>query len=113
MAGFFLLVRRLGATYDFYWAVAAMVVWTAVTAGGHHGTGWAAVFVAIAVLFNPLVPFYSTRSFWAAADFGALIVFIVAAVKLKASKPRARARSATTSPDSSRVRQGRSCMVHE
>jgi hypothetical protein len=45
------------------------------------------VFIAIALLFNPLMPLYATREFWVPFDLTGLILFWVAGVKLRASKP--------------------------
>ncbi|GAB2740826.1 DUF6804 family protein [Sinomonas soli] len=89
-----LFLGVIGAQYDFYtalrWAVTAMAIWMAVIASGQKGTLWGVVFAAVAVLFNPLIPFYSTRGFWLPVDMAVLVLFIVAGVKLKASKPAPR-----------------------
>ena len=39
--------------------------------------GWALVFVAVAILFNPIMPFYLSKSEWVILDFiGACLFFI-------------------------------------
>lgn len=89
-----LFIGWVGAQYDFYavvrWAATAMAIWIAVIASGQKRTGWVLAFSAVAVLFNPLVPFVFTRAFWRPVDFAVLVLFIVAGVKLKASKPAPR-----------------------
>lgn len=69
------------------WAGTAMAVWMAVVAGQQHRTPWVVLFVAMAILFNPIIPIYSTREFWQPVDFVSVILFWVAGVRLRASKP--------------------------
>lgn len=91
VAGFLLLVAILGAPYSFYevvrWGVTAMAVWSAIVAGGQKRTAWAVAFSATAVLFNPLIPVYLTRETWLPLDAAAMVLFISAGVKLRASRP--------------------------
>lgn len=86
-----LLVALAGAPYEFYivlrWVVTAMAIWISVVAGNQSKTGWVIVFVAIAVLFNPLIPVYAYREFWIPIDTAGLALFWAAGVKLRASKP--------------------------
>lgn len=87
----FLLLPAMGAEYEFYgvmrWAVTAMAIWMSVVASTLKRTPWAAVFVAIAFLFNPLIPVYATREFWTPFDYLGFVLFWVGGVKLRASKP--------------------------
>ena len=87
----FLLMAVMGAQYEFYvvmrWAVTAMATWMSVVAGALKRTPWVVVFVAIALLFNPLIPVYATREFWVPFDLAGFVLFWVAGVKLRASKP--------------------------
>lgn len=87
----FLLMAGMGAEYEFYvvmrWAVTAMAIWMCVVASALRRTPWIVVFVAIALLFNPLIPIYATREFWLPFDFAGFVLFWVAGVKLRASKP--------------------------
>lgn len=91
VAGFLLLVAILGAPYPFYdvvrWAVTAMAIWAAVVAVGQKRTAWELAFGATAVLFNPFIPVYLTREAWVPLDAAALVLFITAGVKLRASRP--------------------------
>ncbi|MET3934857.1 DUF6804 family protein [Arthrobacter sp. OAP107] len=90
-AVFLMLAVAGGAQYEFYvvlrWAVTAMAIWMSVVASALKRTPWVVVFVAIALLFNPLIPVYATRSFWAPFDLAGFVLFWVAGVKLRASKP--------------------------
>ncbi|MBT2551912.1 DUF6804 family protein [Arthrobacter sp. ISL-5] len=87
----FLLMAGMGAQYEFYvvmrWAVTGMAIWMCVVASALKRTPWVVVFVAIALLFNPLIPVYATREFWVPFDFAGFVLFWVAGVKLRASKP--------------------------
>lgn len=91
IAGFLLLIAILGAPYPFYevvrWAVTAMAIWAAVVAVGQKRTAWELAFGATAVLFNPFIPVYLTREAWVPLDAAALVLFISAGVKLRASRP--------------------------
>jgi hypothetical protein len=69
------------------WAVTAMAIWMSVIAGALNRTVWVVVFIPIALLFNPLIPVYATREFWSPFDAAGFILFWVAGVKLRASKP--------------------------
>ena len=48
--------------------------------------GWVWVFGAIAVLFNPIIPFYLSKSFWVLIDFVAAILFFISAYSIKQGK---------------------------
>lgn len=45
------------------------------------------VFTLIALLFNPFIPVYATREVWIPFDTAGFLLFWVAGVKLRASKP--------------------------
>jgi len=47
--------------------------------------GWALAFGATAILFNPLVPIYLSKSSWVAIDFVTAIIFFLAAYSYKKS----------------------------
>lgn len=87
----FLFMAILGGSYELFvvmrWAVTAMAIWMAVVAGNLAKTPWVVVFVAIALLFNPIIPFYATREFWVPVDLAGLVLFWAAGVNLRASKP--------------------------
>lgn len=91
IGAFFLLLAYLGGPYELYvitrWAVTAAAIWVSIIAGAQKSMLWAVVFVAIAVLFNPLIPVYATREFWIPFDVAGLVLFWVAGVKLRTSKP--------------------------
>lgn len=81
----------MGAQYEFYvvmrWAVTAMAIWMSVVAGSLKRAAWVVVFIPMALLFNPLIPVYATRQFWLPFDFAGFVLFWVAGVKIRASKP--------------------------
>lgn len=87
----FLLLAILGGSYELFvvmrWAVTSMAIWMSVVATGQKRTPWAVVFVAMALLFNPIIPFYATREFWVPVDLAGLVLFWAAGVNLRASKP--------------------------
>lgn len=87
----FLFLAILGGPYELFvvmrWAVTSMAIWISVVAGAQKRTLWVVVFVAIAVLFNPLIPVYATRGFWIPIDVAGLVLFWAAGVNLCASKP--------------------------
>ena len=64
-------------------ALAAIVAWFAMQA---RQWWWIPVFVAIVVLWNPVLPFPFTGPVWAAAQPAAAIVFLVAGALIKVSR---------------------------
>lgn len=91
IGAFFLLVALVGAEYEFYvvmrWAVTAMAMWVTVVAATQKNTVWVILFIAIALLFNPLIPVYSTREFWIPIDLAGAVFFGMAGAKIRALKP--------------------------
>jgi hypothetical protein len=87
----FLFLAVISGPYELFvvvrWAVTAMAIWTSVVAGAQKRTLWVVVFIAIAILFNPLIPFFATREFWVPVDVAGLVLFWAAGVNLRASKP--------------------------
>lgn len=62
-------------------AILALIVgWFAIQA---RQWWWVPVFLAIAVLWNPIVPFGFSGDGWVAAQFGAAVVFLVAGSLIK------------------------------
>ena len=72
--GFFILLR---------WVVTGCAAYLADTAHKQQSQGWMLTMVAIAVLFNPLVPIYLHRDMWQAIDFAAAMVFVGAGFELR------------------------------
>lgn len=91
IGAFFMFLAVIGGPYEMFvlvrFVVTAMAIWTAVVAGGLKRTTWTIVFVLTAILFNPLIPVHATREFWAPIDLAGVVLFIVAGMKLLASKP--------------------------
>lgn len=93
VGAFFMFLAVVGGPYEMFvvvrCVVTAMAIWTAVVAGRLKRTVWPIVFTLTAVLFNPLIPIHATREFWAPINIAGVVLFIVAGVKLLASKPAA------------------------
>lgn len=57
------------------WLVCGVAIYCSMSAKG----GWRWALAAVAVLFNPIVPFFLGRNVWKLADFGAACVFLTSA----------------------------------
>lgn len=64
--------------------LALIVAWFAVQAGQWW---WAPVFLTIAVVWNPVLPFEFTGAVWIAAQPVAAVVFLVAGALIKVVRP--------------------------
>lgn len=86
MTAALLLIAALPLDYGYYpflrFAVTGLSIWVALIAHRFNARAWMAFAIAMAVLFNPLFPLYSTRAFWVPVDIGAAIAFVVAALTL-------------------------------
>lgn len=86
-----MMCATLSMPYDFYvilrWAAPAMAIWVCTVAGSQHRTFWVVAMLAIAVVFNPIVPFTMPRGNWAWLNTISLVLFGAAGVKLRASRP--------------------------
>ncbi len=76
------LIGALGDwPYAYYqllrWVVCGVGAYTAFIAYESGRTGWAGLFGLIAVLFNPIVPFYMQRETWQVLDLLAAVPFLV------------------------------------
>lgn len=86
----FLLGIPTGWPYSYYillrWAI--LVSSAAVSYGFYNSKlqGWALVFVAVAILFNPIVPFYLSKSTWVIMDFIGACLFFVAGFSTRKNK---------------------------
>lgn len=63
--------------------LAAIVAWFAIQA---RQWWWAPVFAAIAVIWNPVLPFSFTGPLWTAAQPAAAVVFLVAGALIKVAR---------------------------
>jgi hypothetical protein len=80
-----LLLLALGHhPYSFYvalrWVVcgaAGFVIWNALVAPRGRERFWAGIFVAVAVLFNPIIPITADRAFWSFWDIVCAVLFII------------------------------------
>lgn len=69
----FLLVRFVVAI------MAVIVIWFAIQA---RQWWWTPVFLAIAVIWNPVLPFDFSGPWWTGAQFASAVVFLVAGAKV-------------------------------
>ncbi len=76
--------------YGFYtllrWIICAVSIYVAYGFYKSKLTGWTFVFSAIAVLFNPIFPFYLDKSSWVGIDFISAILFFLASYSTKKVK---------------------------
>lgn len=76
--------------YGYYqmlrWVICAVAAFTAFVAYSYGREGWTVVFGAVAVLFNPIAPFYLSREIWAVLDVATAVVFLVSFVPLRQAK---------------------------
>lgn len=86
------LIGALGDwPYAYYqllrWVVCGVGAYSAYVAYMQERKGWTGVFVVIAILFNPIMPFYMERDTWQILDVVAAIPFLVFAFITKTKKP--------------------------
>lgn len=76
-----------GWPYDYYILLRWVIfISSAIIAYNFYNSklqGWAFVFGAIAVLFNPIYPFYLSKSTWVISDFIGAVLFFLAAISVK------------------------------
>ena len=81
LAGIFLLGALGTWPYAYYqllhWVVCGVGAYSAYIAAQANRTGWAWIFAIIAILFNPITPFYFTKDAWQVLDVVAAIPFFV------------------------------------
>ena len=76
------LIGALGSwPYAYYqllrWIVCGVGAYSAYVAYKKSRTGWAAIFGIVAILFNPIAPFYMQRETWQVLDIVAAVPFLV------------------------------------
>jgi predicted membrane protein len=77
-----ILLLALGSwSYGYYqflrWAIFAIGIYGAYIIYQQNKGVWTWVFAAIAILFNPILPFYLSKSNWQVIDVIAAIMFFV------------------------------------
>ncbi|OGN20518.1 MAG: hypothetical protein A2910_01975 [Candidatus Yanofskybacteria bacterium RIFCSPLOWO2_01_FULL_39_28] len=65
------------------WVVAATGAYSAYLAYEHKNNTWAWIFGIIAVLFNPIFPFYFTKETWQVIDVATAVVIFISLIKKK------------------------------
>lgn len=48
--------------------------------------GWISIFIAVAFLFNPIIPLYLNKSNWVSIDLITMVLFFIAAYSKKEGK---------------------------
>jgi FtsH-binding integral membrane protein len=73
--------------YGYYqflrWAILIIGGYSAYLSYKNSHTGWAWTFIVIAVLFNPIVPFYLSKNIWQFIDVATIIVFLCSIINKK------------------------------
>lgn len=81
VVGIFLLGALGSWPYIYYqllrWVVCGVGAYTAYTAYESNRTVWAWVFAIIAIVFNPIAPFFMERETWQILDVAAAILFLI------------------------------------
>lgn len=81
----FLLYALADSPYIYYqflrWAVMIIAGYTAYVAYNSQKIGWAWVFGIVAVLFNPIFPFYLSKDSWQFIDVVVAVLFLVSLSK--------------------------------
>lgn len=82
-----LLAIPSGWDYSYYvllrWFICGVSAYIAYGFYNSKLTGWSLVFGGIALLFNPILPFYLDKSTWVALDLVAATIFFIAAFSAK------------------------------
>jgi len=87
LAAIILIIGFGNNPYSYYqferWAILIIGGYLAYLAYKNKDVVWVWVFGIIAILFNPIVPFYMARSTWQFFDLVAAILFLVSTSKIK------------------------------
>lgn len=91
ISGVLLLLAMLTLwPYTFYillrWFICGVSIYFAYFFNQSKLNGWMLVFLAIAFIFNPIIPVYSTKASWIPIDFIASILFFIASYPSKNEK---------------------------
>lgn len=80
-AAILLIASRFPLPYGYYTflriAVTAVAIWGVFIAAQSEKTLWLWVFIAVAILFNPLFPIYLTKYVWGFFDIGTAILLLI------------------------------------
>ncbi len=92
LAGILLLIALGSRPYSYYqflrWVIMAIASYSAYKAYEDGKSGWAWIMGIIAVLFNPIAPFYLKRDTWQLIDLVAAAIFFVAAFQKKSKQDK-------------------------
>jgi hypothetical protein len=89
LAAVILIIGFGNNPYSYYqferWAVLIIGGYAAYLAYKNKETAWTWIFAIIAILFNPIVPFYMARGTWQLFDLAAAVLFLIPIPKTKPS----------------------------
>jgi hypothetical protein len=87
-----LLFAALGHAFDYFtilrWIVCGVAAFTAFQAAQMKIFGWMVVFIIIAIVLNPIAPFYLKRDTWAIVDAAVAVLLLLSVVVMDICKPR-------------------------
>lgn len=76
-----------GWPYVYYvllrWIICGASIYVAFSFYRANLTGWTWIFAAIALLFNPVLPFYFTKGVWVPLDFISAALFFISGFSTK------------------------------
>jgi hypothetical protein len=94
LAGLLLLYALGNNPYGYYtflrWAVAAIAAYLAYKSYEDGKSGWAWIMGVVAVLFNPIAPFYMNRDTWQLIDLVVAGVFFASAFQRESNENKKR-----------------------
>jgi len=87
LAGIMLLAALGNHPYGYYqflrWIIMAIAIYSAYKAHKLGSNCWTWIFGIIAVLFNPIIPFYISRGTWELIDLVTAAIFIASVFQKK------------------------------
>lgn len=90
LAGIMLVVALGNHPYGYYqllrWVIMAIAIYSAYKAHELGNNGWTWVFGMIAVLFNPIIPFYIERNTWQLIDLITAVIFFASFFQKKSNE---------------------------
>ncbi|MGD0576819.1 MAG: DUF6804 family protein [Candidatus Staskawiczbacteria bacterium] len=89
LATIILIISFGNNPYSYYqferWAILIIGGYSAYLAYKNKDNVWAWIFAIIAILFNPIAPFYMARGTWQLFDLVAAVLFLIPTSKTKPS----------------------------
>jgi hypothetical protein len=87
-----LLFAALGHAFDYYtilrWIVCGVAAFAAFQSAQMKIFGWMVVFIIVAIVLNPIVPFHLKRDTWPIVDATAAVLFLMSIIVMDIRKSR-------------------------